>query len=202
LYLDGLHGGGVINSRIENAFASGGLLFLTNDDYSNRFVNERTWQPEEIRTGAYVVVYGNAFAGGSYQALGIAARNALVMRNVAEGPLARGFAGFDTKSSMIWPELVYEYYGNKVIGNRTRDLPGLTGFNQESGTHNPNWSNRARLGHYTVRDNVVEDAPGLARLVGESGRIDGPNTVENNCVNGRLYGTDTPCGSASDGAAE
>jgi hypothetical protein len=195
-YLDGLHGGGVINSRIENGFAVGGLLYLTNDDYSNRLTDENTWQPQEIRTGAYIVVYGNTFAGGNYQGLGMAARNVLVARNVVEGPLARGFAGFDTKSSMINPELVYEYYGNKVIGNRTQDLSGLAGFNQETGTHNPAWNNRARIGRYTVKDNVVEDARQPLTLVHELGRVDGPNTVENNCANGRVDGTDRACAPA------
>jgi hypothetical protein len=193
LYLDGLHGGGVLNSRIENGFGVGGLLFLTNDDFTRRNADPNAWRPSDFRTGAYIVVYGNTFAAGDYQAMGIAGRSVLVKDNVAEGRLGRGFAGFDTKSSMIWPDVVYEYFGNKVIGNRTGDLPGLAGFNQASGTYNPAWQNRARIGHYTVRDNVVEGAQSLAGLVYEAGSIDGPNTVAENCVNGVEYGTDRPC---------
>ena len=194
LYLDGLHGGGVISSRIEDGFAVGGLLFLTNDDFTGRYVDPDVWHPSGIRTGAYIVVYGNTFAAGGYQAMGIAARNVLVMNNTVEGYLPRGFAGFDTKSSMIWPDLIYEYFGSKVIGNRTKDLSALAGFNQESGTHNPAWSNRARLGRYSVRDNVIEGAAAMTALVRERGDIDGPITVEKNCVNGREYSTNEPCG--------
>jgi hypothetical protein len=194
LYLDGLHGGGVLNSRIEDGFAVGGLLFLTNDDFTRRRGGGPAWEPGDQRTGAYIVVYGNTFAGGSYQAMGMAARHVLIKGNVAEGPLPRGFAGFDTKSSMIWPDLVYEYFGNKVIGNRTGDLPGLAGFDQSGGTYNPSWSNRARIGRYTVRDNVVEGAPSLTTLVEERGSVEGPNTVAGNCVNGRVYGAEGPEG--------
>jgi hypothetical protein len=193
VYLDGLHGGGVINSRIENGFAAGGLLFLTNDDFTRRNADPNAWRPADFRTGAYIVVYGNTFAAGDYQAMGISGRSVLVKDNVAEGRLSRGFAGFDTKSSMIWPDVVYEYFGNKVIGNHTGDLPGLAGFNQASGTYNPAWQNRARIGRYTVRDNLVDGAPNLTTLVNEVGTIDGPNSVAENCVNGVVYGTDRPC---------
>ena len=193
LYLDGLHGGGVLNSRIEDGFAVGGLLFLTNDDFTRRRREDQGWQPGDLRTGAYVVVYGNTFAGGAYQAMGMAARNVLIKNNVAEGPLPRGFAGFDTKSSMIWPDLVYEYFGNKVIGNRTQDVPSLVGFGQDRNPTRPGWDNRAQLGRYTVRDNVIENASGSATLIYESGAIAGPNVVEGNCLNGRVYGTSTSC---------
>jgi hypothetical protein len=193
LYLDGLHGGGVLNSRVEDGFGVGGLLFMTNDDFTRRNTDPQAWRPSDLRTGAYIVISGNTFAGGNYLAMGIAGRNVLVKGNVAEGRLGFGFAGFDTKSSMIWPDVVYEYYGNKVIGNRTGDLSGLVGFNQATGTHNPAWPNRARIGRYTVRDNVVEGAPSLTTLVHELGSVEGPNVVADNCVNGKLYGTEQPC---------
>jgi hypothetical protein len=193
LYLDGLHGGGVLSSRIENGFGAGGLLFLTNDDVTRRNTDPNAWQPADLRTAAYVVVSGNTFAAGDYQAIRAAGRNLLVKGNVAEGRLGYVFAAFDTKSSMIWPDVVYEYFGTKVIGNRTGDLPRLVEVNQADGTHNPAWPNRARIGRYTVQGNVVEGAPGLTALVQEVGAVEGPNTVTDNCVNGRGDGAARSC---------
>ena len=69
LYLDGLHGGGVIGSLVENGFSGGGLLFLTNDDFSCDYNGDGQVTLSEQRMSQHVVVYGNTFAGGTYDAI-------------------------------------------------------------------------------------------------------------------------------------
>ena len=50
LYLDGLHGGGVIDSTVNGKFGSGGFLFLTNDDLSRDYDNSGSIDISEQRT--------------------------------------------------------------------------------------------------------------------------------------------------------
>lgn len=197
LYLDGLHGGGVINSRVEKAFGSGSLLFLTNDDFSQDYNENGTWEHDEIRSSAYVVVYGTSFADGLLSGVNGFHRSSLIKNNIV-GSLGGAFVALNVKGSLRFPDLTYEYYGTTIVGNKIGDVNAVAAFSSHGASNpfHPHWPNRAQIGRYTIRDNVIEGSARFAALVVEDdaeGPVVGPNTVTNNCVNGALPGTGRPC---------
>jgi hypothetical protein len=179
LYLDGLHGGGVINSTIENGFGSGGLLFLTNDDFSRDYNGDGLIDRSEQRSAQYVVVYGNQFAGGIDNAVTAMGRNLLVKKNVVASPIV-SLVRFDAKSSHVDARLVYEYTDNRVVENRVRSVRELVMISAAPDC--PLTVNCARSGQYQVRKNVVETLSSFRDIVTETGPIAGPNLRSENCI--------------------
>lgn len=178
LYLDGTHGSGVVDSQIDYNFGSGGLLFLTNDDFSDDYNGNGTWDPDEVRLSNYVVVARNTFGpggaeGGIPTAIQATAANVLIKGNTTYR-YAQNLAQFDKRCSQRWPGLSYLYYGSRVISNRLEDATNLVTFNGNVASCND------KMGKYEVRDNVVSNGAHLERAVNELGKIDGPNVVTNN----------------------
>lgn len=108
------------------------------------------------------------------------------------------FLAVNTKGSLRSPDLVYVYFGTTLVGNRLGSALAVAAFSShgDANPFEPQWTNRARIGRYTVRDNTVEDGQRLTELVLEDpaeGPVVGPSTVAGNCVGGVLYGTDRPC---------
>ncbi len=73
LYLDGLHFGGVVESRIDGSFgeyssdgtvagAGGGTVFMTNDDLTADYNQDGKFQPEEVLNGNHVVLANNLYS--------------------------------------------------------------------------------------------------------------------------------------------
>ncbi|MGE3269086.1 MAG: hypothetical protein AB7P40_10085, partial [Chloroflexota bacterium] len=183
LYLDGLHGGGVIGSLIENGFSGGGLLFLTNDDFSRDYDANGTIDPPEQRMSQYVVAYGNTFSGGTYDVVSATGSRILVKNNVVTGTLVT-LANFQAKSSHIDSRLTYAYTGNRVVGNRVRQASQLVEV--QAPPTCPMTVNCALAGEYQVRENIVETSGIFQQLVKEIpsayGQIVGPNVTVDNCV--------------------
>jgi len=183
LYLDGLHAGGVINSVIENGFSGGALLFLTNDDFSRDHDRSGTVEVREQRTARYVVAYGNTFLGNSYDLFRATGSDLLVKNNTATGSIVT-LATFHAKSSHIDANLRYNYLGNRVVGNRLRQVQQLVEI--EAPPTCPFITNCARIGAYQVRDNLIELNHGFRQLVKEVsnsfGIVEGPNVTTGNCV--------------------
>lgn len=183
VYLDGLHGGGVINSRIEEGFGSGGLLFLTNDDFSRDYNGDGRIDRSEQRMAQYVVVYGNEFAGGINNAVTAMGRELLVKKNVVTSPIV-SLVRFDAKSSHVDARLVYEYTGNRVTENRVRSVRELVMISAPPDC--PLIVNCARVGQYQIRNNVVETSVSFRGVVTEVGTsvasVDGLNLSSENCI--------------------
>lgn len=178
VYMDGTHGSGVVDSRIDYNFGSGGLLFLTNDDFSEDYNGNGRWDPEEIRLSNYVVIARNTFGpDGAVEGLPAAvqatAANVLVKDNTTHRHILN-LAQFDKRCSQRWPGLSYQYYGSRIVGNRLEDVTNLVTFNGSAA----NCSDQ--MGKYEVRDNVVSKGPHFEQVVKELGKIDGPNVVKNN----------------------
>jgi hypothetical protein len=189
LYLDGCHGCGVVNSSIDSSFSDGALLFMTNDDFTNDNNGNGTWEPDEVRNTNYLVIDGNTFgAQGTRQSmpldLAITGANVLVKDNVQERSVDQ-FALLNGKCSTRWPNLTYSYDGNRIIGNRIQDTTVLADMD---GTAYGCNGRPMPYGKYEVRDNVILDAPHFKQLVKESGKIDGPNVVKGNLLNGKPIG--------------
>ena len=191
--MDGLHGGGVIESTVEQgASTSTNVLFLTNDDFTVDLDGNNVITLDEQRVTQFAVVYGNTFPF-SHVGVGATSANTLIMKNTSLG--ANLFVNFDVRHANR--NVRYEFYGNKVIGNIVQATPTLVDIGNDGmcvdkppGNGVPVWC--ASTGRYTIQDNSVGE--GLSTLIRESiDHLVEPNTVGNNCVNGTLWGTRTPC---------
>jgi len=183
IYLDGLHGGGVIDSTFENGFGTGALLFLTNDDFSRDLNNDGRVALAEQRTSQQVVVFRNLFKGSSHHLISATGRQILVKDNTSTGVNAT-LANFDAKSSHIDSKLTYEYKGNRLVGNRM--LQGRNFMEINATFTCPLTANCAVVGEYQARNNSMERNNTYVSPVKENpsgfGAIVGPNVVSNNCV--------------------
>jgi hypothetical protein len=191
--MDGLHGGGVIESTVEpGASTSTNVLFLTNDDFTVDLDGNGVITLDEQRVTQYAVVYGNMFPF-SHVGIGATAANSLIMNNVSLGNNL--FVNFDIRHANR--SVRYEFFGNKVIGNSVQSTPTLVDIgNNDSCVDKPPGNGVpvycASAGRYTIQDNSVGE--GLSTLVRESvDHLVEPITVGNNCVSGTLWGTGTPC---------
>lgn len=178
LYLDGAHSSGVLESDIDYSFGSGGLLFLANDDFSQDYNRNGRWDPDELRIANYIVVARNRFgADGSqanlHTAVSVTGANALIAHNQTHRRLEL-LAEFPVRCSQRWPNLSYEHFGHRVIGNDVQETAILADFDARLVSCR---ENTARLGRYSVRDNVVRRQDQLNQVVRERGVVEGPNSV-------------------------
>ncbi len=198
LYLDGLHGGGVINSQIDGPFGSGGLLFLTNDDLSRDYNNNGYLEMDELRTANHVAVAYNTFTGYLYNGISIMGRDSLVYKNTAQAAIGNSFVTIESKSSHVDKKLVYNYFGNIVSENK---IKGVRYFTQIFASPTcPLLTNCALQGKYFVTNNNIETSLNFSKLVNESisqfGTITGPNVVADNCI-GDPFCVSTPAASVT-----
>lgn len=194
IYLDGAHGSGILNSTIENNFDNG-LLFLTNDDFTLDVDNNGTLEAAERRLGNYIVVYGNTFAGNNvYSVVQATAANMLIKNNTALGSLTY-LASFDIRNSNRG--IVYNFYGTRLIGNRTRNLTYLSEWGGTLACNPGAGQTCARMGQYEIRDNLIQNAGSYSGLAvhdtSTQSQMDGPYVTVNNCINGYLEGSGAAC---------
>jgi hypothetical protein len=187
IYLDGIHGSGVVDSQIDSAFGSGGLLFLGNDDFSEDYDGDGVWEPNERRISNYIVVDGNTFGtSGSDRTLhtgvSVTGANALVRDNTTFGNMVY-LAEFVNRCSLRWPQLQYEQFGHVVKGNRVQSVDSLV---MVDGTipANCDGSVPGLIGHFTVKGNITASPPRSGSMVSERSEIEGPNSVIGNHVRG------------------
>jgi len=192
--MDGMHGGGVIESRFERNFHSGGILFLTNDDYTNDYDNDGIIGLHEQRVTQYGVVSGNTFTF-SHHIVDATSANTLVENNtVTEGTSV--FVNFDIRHANRSTR--YYYYGNTVVNNIVNKASVLVDIGNRGICHDipsgtgPPPRNCSFHGNYTIRDNVVMTSIGSI-VAASTDRLQAPITVMNNCVGGVLWGTTTLC---------
>jgi hypothetical protein len=168
---------------------------MANADLNGDYNQNGTFEPNEKRNSNYIVVAHNTFGGdgGSSMHTGLAINgaNVLIKQNTILRYIYR-FVLFMGKCDALNPGVDMRYYNLKVLGNTA---VGANVFIQLDGSkYNCNvLNNTMGVGRYTVRDNVIS-ASKLPALVWESTPpIDGPNFISNNCVGGKLYGTDLAC---------
>lgn len=181
LYFDGAQGSGVVSSTIEPGFGSGGLLFLTNDDFSFDLNRNDQWEPGEMRHSNYVVVANNTFRtepGGKslHTAVSYTGANALIVGNRAEGDL-QTLVDLANRCSQRWANLPYEHTGSRVIGNRVHGVRTLV---RVSGQMHNCAGVAGTIGRYEVKDNVIVADGGLEDVVREIGPVAGPNVMTRN----------------------
>ncbi len=198
LYLDGLHGGGVIDSQIDGPFGSGGLLFLTNDDLSRDYNNNGQLEMNELRTANHVAVAYNTFNAYLYNGVSIMGRDSLVYKNTVLSTIGNAFVSIESKSSHVDKKLVYNYFGNIVSENKVKGVKYFTQIFVSPTC--PLLTNCALQGKYFVTNNNIETSLNFSKLVNESvnqfGTITGPNVVADNCI-GDPFCVSTPAASVT-----
>ncbi|MCL4535449.1 MAG: carbohydrate binding domain-containing protein [Bacteroidetes bacterium] len=196
LYLDGLHGGGVINSTIDGNFRRGALLFLTNDDFTKDYNSNGTLDPWEIRSAQHNVVYGNTFAGGTYDVVSVTGRDNLVKNNTIQNRVTT-LGSFDSKTALVNDTFVYRYFGNRIVGNRAASVNSFMEIT--AATCPAGQTNIAQSGQYQIRDNNSQDPSGqpVNEINTSCATIQGPNVVSNNCFGSNCASGTTPTPAAT-----
>lgn len=204
IYLDGLHGGGVINCTFENEFTNEDILWLCNDDFLKDYNANGTFDLAEWPIAQFCVSYGNV-GKSTYKHTDIAGRNNLVMRLLHTGAAYRWAAAwFDSKSNNVpnsLPPIKYRYTGNKVILCDISDisdtapeplkpslLPNLVRVAAQ--LHPDVYPNAIdpEIGQTTVRDNIVRRS-GFSRWLSNEGNMAGilsPDVVSGNANSGTI----------------
>ncbi len=182
VYHDGVHAGGLINCTIGPGFTSSGLLFLVNDDFTFDHEKDKEFEQNEVRRSEYIVVYGCTFEGGR-NAVRLSGANSLVMNCRATGPYTGAFVFFNPKTSLIYPEETYTYYGNRVVGNSVDSAEVLAEFTTGEDYCPPKQNNKARVGKFQVRGNTIA---GEGKIVRTDDAVEGENIIRDNSPAGGL----------------
>ncbi len=185
VFMDGVHGGGIVDSRFEKDFYAMWLMFGTNDDFTIDVNHDGKYDLQEQRTSQYIVVANNTFYGPIYEGLDMNGMRSLVANNVEKGTLYFDFARYTARCSQRGGDagLVYVDEGNVIVDNQVDQTPIFVKMDQSAGRLNCPHENYGRLGRYIIRNNAILKTPPDFRLVAELGSIIGPNSVEGNCVN-------------------
>ncbi len=214
-YLDGLHGGGIIYSSISKKTVNGGLLYLTNDDFTRDRDGDGDVDENEWGVAQYVVNYKNTFEGkeaSSYNAISMMAADSLVKGNLVNGKVTQ-LVYMNPKSSRIvqyggvTPSIAQlQYTNNMVIDNIVRSATYLAYIDQASDVCNPtdnastyNAGKCATIGSATVSGNRIYSHTNTL-FVREGWETDyggedliSPSTLSDNCATGGQFADgDTP----------
>ena len=199
IYVDGMHGGGMINNTFSNNHRRGYLLFLTNDDFTKDYNGNGSFEDWEVRSAKYNVVYGNTFDGGlknydgspvtSYEIAAFTGANNLVMGNIITNRVTN-IGAFDAKTALVNDTYTYSYYGNKIIANDARG--GVSYLMEINGGTCPSGQNNfAHVGKYEIKNNRAASGQTIVENPTGCSSIEGPNVVNGNC-----FGTNCPAPSS------
>ena len=208
-YLDGLHGGGIIYSNIGRGTATGGLLYLTNDDFTRDRDGDGDVEENEWGVAQFVVNYKNTFEGkegSSYNAISMMAADSLVKGNLVNGKVTQ-LVYSNPKSTRIvqyggvTPSIAeLQYTGNIIAENTVRSANYIAYIDQASDVCNPtdnastyNADKCATVGDNTIRDNQIYSHTN-AQFVREGWETDYdgadliiPSTLSGNCASGGQF---------------
>ncbi len=192
LYLDGAHVSGVVNTTMSGNRRQGGLLYLTNDDFTEDVDGDGTYEWHEERNGKYIVIDGCEMVGGNAPSFAaMTSEYSLVQDNVCDHGI-NTFVSLDSRSGSSKP-VSYEFYGNKILGNTLHDsfVAFVKLYNSGYLAAGPN-DGVPLMGKYEVAHNTVDQLRTGTPFVSEAGGpIDGPNYVWDNTYDG-VYHPGTP----------
>lgn len=190
-YLDGAHGSGMINCRVEDAF-SGGFLWLTNDDFTEDYNGGGTIDLDEMRCASYTAIYGCTFAGRVNSCVTYQGAHLLVKQCTVEKPVAM-LVAFENRCSMVWPEVVYPFL-DCVLANNTATVNDALLSIRHLRLNRPDIHRPGQIGQYVVTGNRVtftSPVKELVKVVTDEGAIAGPNYAGGNMVDGKRDQSDT-----------
>lgn len=178
LYHDGVHAGGCIDCFFENGFNEGACLLLVNDDYTYDIDGDNEYEQNEVRKTEYFVIYGCDFKAGLSRGASMSCANCLIMNCTAQGSFLNSFVRINPKSSIIYPQNKYYFYGNKLIGNNVQG--GIALLEANNDLDYDQHGNKGQIGRFTIKGNITN---GMTYLMQEIGHIDGPSIICGNCFN-------------------
>jgi hypothetical protein len=186
VFIDGCHGGGVLNSIIQGNENGGGITFPTNDDVTRDLNQDGIAQKSEQRTSQYIVIAGNQFSriASSSFALALGAANSLVLKNTLEGHVGR-FVSLGNRCHLVnafGMDWYYELYDNVFVGNQIESCDVFYSMDIVGPLldHPP-----ARAGRNSIRCNRITNAPSAFRwmVINKPEQLEAPNEITGNCVN-------------------
>jgi hypothetical protein len=164
VYLDGAHGSGLVDCFIDGqGCKQGGVLFLTNHDFTDDLNENGKIDPFEEKCAKFVVLDGNEFAGDVATPARITGQNCLVTQNIAKGRMLElvGVYPVGEIAHRNWKagELRMRVTAN-VVGTCARALLNIFALDTEK----VNEIKRSPVeNQYTVENNQVEKAPESVR---------------------------------------
>ncbi len=220
-YLDGLHGGGIIYSTVKRGTATGGFLYLTNDDFTRDRDGDGDVDENEWGVAQYVVNYKNTFEGkegSTYTGISMMAADSLTKGNLVNGKVTQ-LLYLNPKSTRIvqygsvTPSISqFHYTGNIIAENIVRSATYLVYIDQASDVCTPggnastyNADKCATIGENTIRGNDIYSHTNSQFIrEGWETTYDGPDlilpsTLSDNCANGGQFADgDTPGSSGNE----
>lgn len=118
VYLDGAHGCGLIGSEVKlDKMGSGGILFLTNHDFTDDNNENGKIDREEERSPKYDVIYKNKFTGDTRgSCVAYAGENLLFMGNQISGKVG-SVVNNSTGRPWAMASIPYGAYNIRIVGN-------------------------------------------------------------------------------------
>jgi len=190
MYLDGVHGGGMIQCTASATIADRRLLVFNNNDFTYPYSAQSSMQPNEIREPRYIVAVANVFTMSSqppsiiqyHGADGLFSKNVLSGTNTLGAFLEINVHCYNPTAAALITGGRYQSYRNVVSENVLVNVTnGLTISDSlasdPSGVSTCTAPNYGAVGRYTVKNNK---ATSVTAWVAETGTIGTPNTTSGN----------------------
>lgn len=178
-YGDGLRGGGMVDCTIEGWFLSGGVLLLTNDDFTTDFDRDGVYCRDEQRTSMYCVFDRVVNTANSKKAFSITGASNLIIACEATNAGMVFCELFGRYSQHTQGAAVYEHLDNVLDGNRWAWGQKFVVADQCA------WQGPGvRVGRTTITNNVLGAMP-IVTFYERIGAVEGPDTIWGNTAAGQ-----------------
>jgi hypothetical protein len=192
-YLDGVHGGGIIDSVITGRYSSGGFLFFANDDFTDDADTPPDGiQIDEQRISSYVVVDGNRAATPIHELAVITGRQALVQHNVVDrvARIGKQSSACSNRHGNARDKVQYTNTDYILRNNQANSADALLFIDAAIGASctSAEAPFYGFTGQYTLTGNRVGRLGQPVQTVGDTRYITGSNVVKDNCVGPQCLG--------------
>jgi hypothetical protein len=184
-FLDGAHGCGVVNSTLANAFGSGGILGLTNTDYTVDIDGSGTYSRSEHRNGQYWVIDG--VTTSSVSTFVQMTAGPVLVQNCTSVTNSPKFVHLLAKCSRLAASdgVIYDNQGSIIRNNTINNCVQVLYIDGDTGDDNCSGSEFAAItGQYQVLNNTLAAAVSYVAVVTEVAPVTSPNVVSGNTRNG------------------
>jgi hypothetical protein len=190
MYLDGVHGGGMVACTCSTTIAERRIIVFNNNDFTYPYSGNATMQPNEIREPRYIVVAGNTFAMASqppsiiqyHGADGLFTKNVLTGTNTLGTFLEINVHCYNPTAAALISGGKYESYRNVMAENTLVNVTNGLSISDSlasdpSGVSTCTAPNYGVVGKYTTNNNK---ATSVTAWVAETGTIATPNVNSGN----------------------
>jgi hypothetical protein len=182
IYMDGVHGAGMIDCTFDDGFDNGRITLLTNDDFTCDVNGSGAYETNELRQSCYVVEHGNTFLCNGVADHDIIVANVfhhLIEQNVVSGGANGHPVTLSTRLGR--PGAYYTSLDQHIINNTFQNCVYLVSVNATIGIGVPP-NTTGTVGQLTVTGNTVTAASIFVDYVEYIGTPVGPNVVQDNTI--------------------